>query len=122
MVTPYQNLLAKAYDAFNRRDINSVLLLMHPQIHWPNGWEGGYVEGHNGVADYWTRQWKEMDPNVTPISFKEREDGRIEVEVHQVDVDIKGWGVDVVGHLGWGVGWWGRTAGRADRGRPGRPR
>ncbi len=86
----YQNLLAKAYDGFNKRDINAVLLLMHPQVHWPNGWEGGYVEGHKGVADYWTRQWKEIDPNVTPISFKEREDGRTEVKVHQVVKDMDG--------------------------------
>ena len=86
----YQSLLTKAYDAFNKRNINAVLLLMHPQVHWPNGWEGGYVEGHNGVTDYWTRQWKEIDPHVTPISFKEREDGRIEVEVHQVVKDIDG--------------------------------
>lgn len=90
MTTLYQNLLAKAYNAFNRRDISAVLLLMHPQVHWPNGWEGGYVKGHNGVADCWRRQWKGIDPNVTPTSFKEREDGRIEVEVHQVVKDLQG--------------------------------
>jgi nuclear transport factor 2 (NTF2) superfamily protein len=85
-----QTLLKKAYDAFNARNIDVVLLLMRPDVHWPNGWEGGYVDGHEQVRDYWTRQWKEINPHVEPISFKEREDGRIEVKVHQVVKDLQG--------------------------------
>ncbi len=86
----YQNLINKAYDAFNARNIDAVLLVMHTDVHWPNGWEGGYVNGHSEVRDYWTRQWKEIDPYVKPVSFKEREDGKIEVEVRQVAKDLKG--------------------------------
>ena len=63
---------------------------MHPEVHWPNGWEGGYVTGHKEVRDYWTRQWKELDPYVQPIGFKERQDGQIEVEVHQIAKDLQG--------------------------------
>ena len=85
-----QTLLKKAYDAFNARNIDAVLMLMHPDVRWPNGWEGGYVDGHEQVREYWTRQWKEIDPQVEPVSFKEREDGRIEVEVHQVAKDLQG--------------------------------
>jgi hypothetical protein len=33
---------------------------MDADVHWPNGWEGGYVEGHDEVRDYLTRQWKEL--------------------------------------------------------------
>jgi hypothetical protein len=90
MTTLNQDLLKKAYDAFNAREIDAVLLLMQPDIHWPNGWEGGYVNGHDQVRDYWTRQWKEIDPHVEPLSFKERADGRIEVEVHQIAKDLQG--------------------------------
>jgi nuclear transport factor 2 (NTF2) superfamily protein len=85
-----ETLLKKAYDAFNARNINAVLLLMHTDVHWPNGWEGGYVDGHEQVREYWARQWKEIDPHVEPLAFKEREDGRIEVEVHQVVKDLRG--------------------------------
>ena len=38
-------LITRAYEAFNARDIDALLSLMHPDVHWPNGWEGGYVEG-----------------------------------------------------------------------------
>ncbi len=84
------SLLKKAYTAFNARNIDAVLLLMHADVHWPNGWEGGYVDGHDQVRNYWIRQWKEIDPHVEPISFQEKEDGRIEVEVHQVAKDLQG--------------------------------
>jgi hypothetical protein len=46
--------------------------------------------GHDGVRSYWTRQWKELDPSVEPVSFEERQDGQIEVEVHQVVKDLQG--------------------------------
>jgi hypothetical protein len=57
---------------------------MHADVLWPNGWEGGYVQGHKEVRDYWTRQWKELNPKVEPVSFKERQDGEIEVQVQTV--------------------------------------
>lgn len=59
-------------------------------LRWPNGWEGGYVEGHEQVKDYWTRQWKELNPHVQPISFAEKESGQIEVDVHQLVKDMLG--------------------------------
>ena len=90
MASQYEDLIKKAYSAFNARDIDTVLSIMHPDVHWANGWEGGYVEGHSGVRDYWTRQWKEIDPNVKPISVKEKKDGQIEVEVHAIVKDMKG--------------------------------
>jgi hypothetical protein len=86
----YKHLLEKAYTAFNARDIDAVLSLMDPTVQWPNGWEGGYIQGHQEVRDYWTRQWKELDPMVQPVSIKERADGRIEVEVQQTVKDLQG--------------------------------
>jgi nuclear transport factor 2 (NTF2) superfamily protein len=83
-----QTLIKRAYTAFNERNIDAVLSLMHSDVHWPNGWEGEYVDGHDQVRDYWTRQWKEINPHVEPISIKEMKDGRIEVQVHQVVKDL----------------------------------
>jgi len=90
MVTNYENLIRQAYSAFNAREIDNVLSLMHPNVRWPNGWEGGYVHGHEEVRDYWTRQWKELDPKVDPIAFRERQDGSLEVNVHQQVKDLQG--------------------------------
>jgi hypothetical protein len=90
MKEQYKNMINHAYEAFNERDIDTVLSYMHQDVHWPNGWEGGYVEGHDEVRAYWTRQWKEIDPNVKPVSFKENESGQIEVEVRQMAKDMNG--------------------------------
>lgn len=90
MLPQHQDLITKAYLAFNARDIDTVLQILHPQVKWPNGWEGGYVKGHEEVRDYWTRQWKELNPNVEPVAFKEKQDGQIEVEVRQLVKDLQG--------------------------------
>ncbi len=43
----YEELISHAYSAFNLRDIDKVLLTLDPNVQWANGWEGGYVKGHN---------------------------------------------------------------------------
>ncbi len=85
-----KEIINKAYEGFNKRDVDGVLSLMDNEVTWPNGWEGGYVHGHAEVKDYWTRQWKEINPHVTPVSILERADGRLEVEVQQLVKDLQG--------------------------------
>ena len=85
-----RELLRRAYTAFNARDIDAVLSMMHPDVEWPNGMEGGYVYGHDGVRAYWTRQWGLIDPIVEPQAFSTEPDGRILVEVHQRVLDKDG--------------------------------
>jgi uncharacterized protein len=82
--------IAGAYDAFNARDIDRALGLMHPEVEWPNGMDGGYVHGHDGVRSYWTRQWRLIDPHVEPRGFSTDDTGRIVVDVHQVVRDREG--------------------------------
>jgi len=48
-------LLTDLYAAFNARDIDRCLAGMQPDVTWANGMDGGYVHGHEGVRDYWTR-------------------------------------------------------------------
>ena len=90
MIQTHQGLLAKAYAAFNARDIDSVLAVMHPNVAWANGMEGGHVHGHDSVRDYWIRQWKLRDPHVEPHRFQLDESGRSVVDVHQVVRDLDG--------------------------------
>jgi hypothetical protein len=85
-----QEILEQAYTAFNARDIDAVLAVLHPEVDWPNGMEGGRVHGHAGVRAYWQRQWSMMDPRVLPLRFQEYEAGRVAVEVHQVVRDLNG--------------------------------
>jgi hypothetical protein len=83
-------LLRATYTAFNARDVDAVLAMMHPEVDWPNAWEGGRVRGHGEVRDYWTRQWAEINPRVSPVGFEERDDGLIAVTVQQVIHDHEG--------------------------------
>src|SRR5918997_4292045 len=85
-----RELLRRAYAAFNARDIDAVLSMMHQDVEWPTGMEGGYVYGHDGVRAYWTRQWNLIDPIVEPQAFSTEPDGRILVEVHQRVLDKDG--------------------------------
>ena len=83
-------ILRRCYAAFNARDLEGALATMHPDVHWPNGWEGGWVEGREGVRQYWERQWAAIDPSVEPKAFRAEADGRITVSVHQVVRDLAG--------------------------------
>lgn len=83
-------MLERLYQRFNARDIDAVLTALADDVDWPNGWEGGYVHGHDEVRDYWTRQWTEIDGIVTPEEFSTTPDGRIDVTVHQVIRNLAG--------------------------------
>ena len=85
-----EELIKNAYAAFNARDIDSIIRVMHPEVKWSKAWEGDYANGHDEVRAYWERQWKEIDPTVTPVGFFERENGTLEVEVDQHVEDLDG--------------------------------
>ena len=76
--------LRSAYRAFNARDIETALELMHPDVDWPNAWEGGRVVGRKAVAEYWRRQFSTISSTVDPESFEDEPDGSVTVDVHQV--------------------------------------
>lgn len=94
-------LLERLYDHFNSRNMEAVLAAMHRDIVWANGMEGGHVHGHDGVRDYWTRQWAMIDPRVEPVSFSPGAHGATVVEVHQIVRDLAGNAVSdkMVGHI-----------------------
>ncbi len=83
-------LLKQAYAAFNARDMDGALSTMHSDVEWPNGMEGGTVHGHEGVREYWTRQWGMINPHVDPVSFELDSSGNVVVGVHQVVRDLSG--------------------------------
>jgi ketosteroid isomerase-like protein len=88
-----EELLRRAYEAFNGRDLDAALALMHPDVDWPDAIEGGRVHGHAEIRAYWERQFRTIDPHVEPESFAE-EGGRVVVDVHQVVRDGAGAVVD----------------------------
>jgi hypothetical protein len=90
MASRHEELIRKAYTAFNARDIDKALSTMHQEVQWPKAFEGGYANGQNEIREYWTRQWTEINPNVEPIGINERGNGTLEVIVHQKVKDLQG--------------------------------
>ena len=85
-----QTLVAQAYSAFNRRDIDGTLALMSENVSWPKASEGGRVVGKPDIRAYWTRQWAEFDPYVEVLQVIDREAGKADVKVHQLVKNLKG--------------------------------
>ena len=84
------DLLKRLYDRFNARDVEGVLEALHANVMWANGMEGGHVHGHDGVRNYWARQWAMIDPRVDPISFSVGSRDTTEVEVRQTVRNLEG--------------------------------
>ena len=77
------------YTNFNNRKIDLVVAAMADNVKWANGMEGGYVYGHAGVIEYWTRQFTMISSNVTPLNI-DIENGIAKIKVHQVVHDLNG--------------------------------
>ncbi len=87
---PEIELLQASYRAFNTGDLDAVLALMTPDVHWPRAFKGGFVHGPKAVQAYWIEQGSEISAHVEPIDFIPKENGQILVKVHQVVRDPAG--------------------------------
>jgi hypothetical protein len=82
-------LFRELYENFNNRQIDLVISKMTPDVKWANGMDGGYVYGHDGVREYWTRQFKIIKSQVTPLQI-EVENSSVKIKVHQIVHDLEG--------------------------------
>ena len=85
-----QQFLQNLYDAFNRREIETIISSMHLDVKWANGLEGGFVYGRDAVREYWTNQFKTIQPELETLNFEKDENNRDIVTVHQVVKDLQG--------------------------------
>ncbi len=85
-----QQFLQNLYDAFNKREIETIISLMQPDVKWANGFEGGFVYGRDAVREYWTNQFKDIQPELETLKFETDENNRNVVTVHQVIKDLQG--------------------------------
>lgn len=83
------NLFQELYRNFNDRKIDLVISKMTDTVKWANGMDGGFVYGHKGVIDYWTRQFGVVSSQVTPLKIED-ENGVVKIKVHQVVRDLDG--------------------------------
>lgn len=77
------------YRNFNDRKIDLVIANMTENVKWANGMDGGYVYGHDGVKEYWARQFTMVSSNVEPLKI-DTENEVVKIKVHQVVYDLNG--------------------------------
>ena len=82
--------LQNLYDAFNNREIETIISFMRPNVKWANGVEGGFVYGRDAVREYWTNQFKNIQAELETLKFETDENNRNVVTVHQVIKDLQG--------------------------------
>ena len=89
-MSPNQQFLQNLYHAFNKREIETIISLMRPDVKWANGLEGGFVYGRDAVREYWTNQFKDIQPELETLKFETDENNRNIVTVHQIIRDLQG--------------------------------
>ena len=78
------------YDAFNKREFETIISLMLPNVKWANGLEGGFIYGRDAVRQYWTNQFKDIQVELVPLKFETDENNRNIVTVHQIVKNLQG--------------------------------
>jgi hypothetical protein len=85
-----QQFLQNLYEAFNKGEIETIISVMHPNVKWANGVEGGFVYGQDAVREYWTNQYKVIQVLLETLKFETDENNRNVVTVHQTVRDLQG--------------------------------
>ena len=85
-----QQFLQSLYEAFNKREIETIISVMHPDVKWANGFEGGFVYGRDAVREYWTNQLKAIQPELEMLKFETDENNRNIVTIHEIIKDLQG--------------------------------
>lgn len=85
-----QQFLQNLYEAFNKGDLETIISVMHPDVKWANGVEGGFVYGRDAVREYWTNQYKVIQVQLETLKFETDENNRNVVTVHQIVRDLQG--------------------------------
>ncbi len=81
--------LQNLYDAFNRRETETILSLMRSDVKWANGMEGGFILGRDKVREYWKQQFETIEPQLEPLEFERDDDNRSVVTVRQIVRDLE---------------------------------
>lgn len=77
-----EELLSRAYGAYNAQDLDGLLALVSDDVDWPDG--PSRLRGKPAVRSYWEDQWTRMRVHDEPVAFGLRPDGRVEVRIGQV--------------------------------------
>jgi hypothetical protein len=80
------------HDAIDRRDLDAVTALFHPDVRFHNYLDEGEIVGPAGVRAFYRRLFETLAPDIDLLTAVEQPDGRLRAEL-QVSVH------DRLGHL-----------------------
>ncbi len=83
-----RRLLARAYAAYNRQDLDALLALVSDDIEWPDG--PRTLHGRAQVRTYWGDQWSRTRTHDEPVTYAKQADGRTAVTIDQVVYALDG--------------------------------
>jgi NAD(P)-dependent dehydrogenase (short-subunit alcohol dehydrogenase family)/ketosteroid isomerase-like protein len=86
----HEDLVRRAYAAFNDREIEAAVALMAPDVDWPNASDGSFVHGRDQVRKHWSEQFRQVVPRIEITGLTETPDGHVEARVHQLVHDRNG--------------------------------
>lgn len=85
-----QQFLENLYVAFNERRFEDLLAMMHENVEWENGMQGGFVVGRPAVGEYWRKQFEFVMSHLEPVRFEADGNSRAVVGVHLTVSDLSG--------------------------------
>jgi ketosteroid isomerase-like protein len=86
------DLIARLHDAFNRRDLEGVVAMLHPDVRFRDYIDDGEVRGLDEARAFYQRVFATIAPELAFLSSEELPDGRV---VTRLQVGIH----DRSGHL-----------------------
>ena len=84
----HRDLLAAAYAAYNRRDVDGLLELLTDDVDWPDG--DARLVGKAAVRRYWLDQFTGTRTHDEPVRFVDLAPDRIAVHLEQTVADRQG--------------------------------
>jgi hypothetical protein len=84
------DLITRLHDALNRRDLDAAMAQIHPRARFRDYLEGGEVEGHVAVRDFYQRLFDTLSPGLDLITLKTLPGGRVRADIQSSVRDRSG--------------------------------
>ena len=83
-----EQVLRRAYNAYNSQDSDTLLTLVSEDVDWPNG--RARIHGKSELRAYWVEQWTRIRTHDELVSIKETEPDQYIVRISQMVRSLDG--------------------------------
>jgi hypothetical protein len=80
MMSAATDLIVRYYQALEGRDLEAVMAMTHPRIHFHDYLDGGEIDGLPAARDFYRRMFK-LAPDLDLITVEDLPDGRVRVDM-----------------------------------------